>query len=91
MSKRHEKRCTECGYEFSAYELATENPSLWGHPCHIYLEDAAKGVHCESFRRVIAPRPRAGTVQALSYHSVTPSASAAQRENSNFSVQEKGE
>lgn len=41
--------CTECPHVFTAAELAAEDKSAWGHPCHANISNPPTA--CESFRK----------------------------------------
>lgn len=46
-----ELACTECPYIFTEDELAAEDKSAWGHPCHVNTDAANPPMACESFRK----------------------------------------
>jgi len=41
--------CDECPYIFTEAEVAAEDKSAWGHPCHGVKDEP--GTVCESFRK----------------------------------------
>lgn len=41
-------RCSECRHQFSADEIASEDPLAWGHPCHAKTTQPVSA--CESYR-----------------------------------------
>lgn len=53
--------CTECPYIFTEAEVAAEDKSAWGHPCH-GVKDEPNTV-CESFREPVAANIRAEAAQ----------------------------
>lgn len=48
-----DKVCTECPHVFTEAELAAEDKSAWGHPCHANVTDrfGPMPTACESFRK----------------------------------------
>lgn len=43
--------CTECPYIFTEAEVAVEDKSAWGHPCHALPDAPDPPTACESFRK----------------------------------------
>jgi hypothetical protein len=46
--------CTECPYIFTESEIAAEDKSAWGHPCHVNTDDPEPPTACESFRKPLS-------------------------------------
>lgn len=56
--------CTECPYVFTEAELAAEDKSAWGHPCHGVNDEP--GTVCESFRQPLnVDQPTIGGMRQL--------------------------
>lgn len=43
--------CTECPHVFTEAQLAAEDKSAWGHPCHVNTDAPNPPTACESFRK----------------------------------------
>lgn len=52
MSKLTSLACAECPYVFSVSEIATEDESAWGHPCHGVKDEP--NATCEAFRQAVS-------------------------------------
>lgn len=42
--------CTECPHVFTEAEIAAEDRTAWGHPCHANVSNPPTA--CESFRKL---------------------------------------